>query len=84
MSLNHMKSSFPKGDKIYSKKKNGFQMSIAKSFLCGKELFTYVCMSIYVDMYIFMKSSFPKLGIGITNSIFGFALIAFWKRAIDI
>ena len=36
------------------------------------------------DMYIFMKSSFPKHDIVIETSIFGLALNTFWKRTLHI
>ena len=48
-----MKSSFPKRDKHYSKKKMGLQSQVHRSCF-GKGLFTYVYMRIY-SLYIAME-----------------------------
>ena len=73
-----------KPDKCHSKKKMELQCQCQVHWLSfEKKLFTYayVCIHVHIN-----ESSFPKhdLPIVIEPSIFGLALIAFWKRALYI
>ena len=68
------------------KKKEGLSMLIPSSWIVFWKRAIYMCTNAYICTYLwsaFFQTWCPtEPGIGIAISIFGLALIAFWKRAL--
>ena len=77
-----MKSSFPKRVKRHSRKWACNVNAKLIDYACEKS-FSHRChMHIYVHIYqALFQNMVSNLGVGIANSIFGLALIAFWIGA---